>query len=188
MFNFLREKLPSRGAKAWSMGWQAMTYCEGQDWLSLRIEPMKLGPCQVYVPGAQAWWALAPDFAKQRREELLQKARSTAWNRDLVWLEDNSTHFWHRPVNRPVPGSLESTPGGHELQNMWLFHPESSARWSRQDSKRAWCLATEKMCSHSAGAVNLDPGAIIPGSVFHQVVLPSLRRNPRVTLSLAQAA
>lgn len=42
------------------MGWQMVTYQEGDHWLSLQVEPMKRGPCSIYVPGEEAWAADAP--------------------------------------------------------------------------------------------------------------------------------
>jgi hypothetical protein len=191
MFSFFRKSpsAPALDNSPWRcrMGWQVVTYQEGDAWLSLQVEPMKSGPCRVYVPGEQAWAADAPAWAASRRSEILERMRQMAWNRELVWIDGENTRFWHRPVTSPVPGSIESTPGGQQLESMWLFHAGSPGRFTREQAKRAWFAAVEQMCLQVAGPVKLDQSAVIPGSVFQEIVLPTLRRNPKVTLSFAGA-
>jgi hypothetical protein len=173
----------------WSclMGWRVLTYQEAGRWLSLQIEPMKDAPCRVYVPSAPMWRAQAPAWASERRETLLGRMREVAWNRELEWLDHDRARFWHRHVDDPVDGSLESTPGGRQLEQMRLFHPDRPARFSARDSKRAWCAACEQMCLQVQGRVEIDESEVIPGSVFQEIELATLRRNPNVSLRFADA-
>lgn len=186
MFGLFRRQAPQT-TQPWQcrMGWQALTYHEADSWLSLQIEPMKDGACRVYVPGEKAWAADAPPWAQTHRSVILARLRQVAWNRDLQWIESETTPFWHLPVTTPVPGSIESTPGGQQLERMWLFHPDSPGRFTREQAKKAWYAAVEQMCLQVSGRVNLDQSAVIPGSVFQEIVLPTLRRNPKVTLNFA---
>ena len=132
---------------AWScyMGWRVVTYQERDAWVSLQIEPMRHEPCRVYVPSFEAWQSSAPAWARDQREGILRRMQSIAWNRDLAWTESLRAMFWHRHVHDPIDGSLESTPGGRQLEDMRLFHPDSPAHFPRRDAKRAWWAATEQM-------------------------------------------
>jgi len=168
------------------MGWRVATYQERDDWISLQIEPMHNAPCRVYVPNAEVWQAQAPEWAKTQRALILQRLQQVAWNRDLAWTESPRAMFWHRHVHNPVDGSLESTPGGRQLEGMRLFHPDSPARFSRRAAKHAWCAAAEQMCLQVSGRVNIDQSEIIPGSVFQEIELQTLKRNPNVSLCFAE--
>lgn len=170
------------------MGWRVVTYQQRATWLSLQIEPMHHAPCRVYVPSDEVWQAQAPEWAKAQRAVILQRMQQIAWNRDLVWTESPRAMLWHRHVDNPVDGSLESTPGGRQLEGMRLFHPDSPARFSRRAAKRAWCAAVEQMCLQVSGRVNIDQSEVIPGSVFQEIELQTLRRNPNVSLCFAEVA
>lgn len=186
MFGFFKKRSAARarGTDTWTcvLDWRALTYQEGSRHLTLQVEPMIQGACRVYVPSEAAWQRQAPEWARARRAEILQRARSIAWNRDLDWPESDGSTVSDLHAQTPVPGSLESTPGGQQLQSLWLFHPDSPARWSRQDSKRAWMAGAEQMCLQVSGEVPVYVSEVIPGSVFQGVELPALRRNPRVRL------
>jgi len=186
MFGLFRKPAP-QPTQLWQcrMGWQVLTYQEADRWLSLQIEPMKHGACRVYVPAERAWAADAPPWAQTHRSVILARLQAVAWNRELVWEDSEAARFWHLPVTSPVPGSLESTPGGQQLERMWLFHPDSPGRFTREQAKKAWFTAVEQMCLQVSGRVNLAETAVIPGSVFQEIVLPTLRRNPKVELNFA---
>jgi hypothetical protein len=188
MFGWLMKKLRP-AAPEWTcrMGWRVLTYQEGEQWLSLQIEPMSDAPCRVYLPDDARWQVHAPAWARDRRALIVQRLQQVAWNRALTWQDSPRANFWQRHVLQPVDGSLEATPGGQQLQNLWLFHPDSPARWSRQDAKRAWCAGAEQMCKQASGWVNIDVRERVPGSVFQDLELPTLSRNPRVTLSFVAA-
>ena len=182
MFGLFRK--PAADKPDWQclMSWQVVTYQSGEHWLSLQIEPMKDEPCRVYVPSAAKWQASAPAAFREERALVLQRLQAVRWNRDLSWSESDAAAFWHRHVNNPVEGSLESTPGGQQLDRMRLFDPNGPTRFSKHDSKRAWCSGAEQMCLQVSGPVSLDVMAVIPGSVFQEICLPALRRNRNVSL------
>lgn len=186
MFGLFKKRpaATARGTAEWTcwLNWRVLTYQEGNQHLSLQVEPMSMGPCRVYVPSPAAWQRQAPDWARGRRDEILQRVRSIAWNRDLDWPDSDQATVSGLHAQTPVPGSLESTKGGQQLQALWLFHPDSPARFSKYDSKRAWISGAEQMCLQAAGPVPVHVSAVIPGSVFQAVELPALRRNPKVHL------
>lgn len=186
MFGFFKKRsaATARGTADWTcwLNWRVLTYQEGAQHLSLQVEPMHVGPCRVYVPSQKAWQQQAPAWARGRREQILQRACSIAWNRDLVWPESDQATVSDLHAQRPVPGSLESTKGGQQLQALWLFHPDSPARFSKYDSKRVWIGGAEQMCLQAAGQVPVHVSAVIPGSVFQATELPALRRNPKVRI------
>lgn len=188
MFGFFRKQHAATPPWSCLMGWRVLTYQEGTQWLSLQIEPMNDGPCRVYVPGPAAWMARAPVWAQGLRDTVLERLSDVAWRRDLQWCESEHTNFWHRHVNQPVEGSLESTKGGLQLEGMRLFHPDSPMRFSKADAKRAWCSAAEQMCLQARGQVNIDARELIAGSVFKDIELPALKRNPAVELAFAELA
>lgn len=178
----LFKKRPARGTAEWTciLNWRVLTYQEGRRFISLQVEPMHQGPCLVYVPTEQAWQRKAPAWAQGRRQLILERARSIAWNRDLDWPESDDSTVSEVHAQEPIPGSLESTKGGQTLQDLWLFHPDSPAGWSKADAKRAWLAGAEQMCLQVSGDVPVHISEVIPGSVFQSVELPALRRNPRV--------
>ena len=190
MFGFFKKRptASARGGDGWTslLDWRVITYQEGRQHLSLQVEPMAQGPCRVYVPSESAWQQRAPAWARGRRAEILQRLRSVAWNRDLAWPESDGSTVSDVHAQVPVPGSLESTPGGQQLQAMWVFHPDSPTRWSAVDSKRVWLAAAEQMCLQLSGEVPVHISEVIPGSVFQDVELPALRRNPKVRVVLHQ--
>lgn len=183
MLAFLKKLIPVTPAWRAHLGWQVLTYEEGDDWLSFQIEPMLDGPCKVYVPDAEVWQREAPAWATARRDEILQRLRATAWNRDLEWCGGPGSRLWPRHANDPWDQSLESTPGGRQLLSMRLFHVDNPMRFSKVDAKRAWCKATEQMCMQVRGPIKMIETDVIPGSVFQEVAIPALRSNPQAQLN-----
>jgi hypothetical protein len=69
-----------------------------------------------------------------------------------------------------------------------LFHPDTPQNFSKNDSKKVWCEAAEKMALQATGKVTIDETATVEGSVFREVELPALKRNPNVTLNFVTGA
>ena len=113
------------GNESWTarMGWRYVEYREGDISLSLPIEPMVKGDDRVYVPDEASWLKGAPSWKRERISEVLTRLRSVAWNRKLTWQECECP-FSLGP-NQVIPGSLESTAGGSELEDRRLFEPGS---------------------------------------------------------------
>lgn len=170
------------------MGWRVLTCQKGTDWLSLQIEPMAKGPCRVYVPSECVWRVKAPDWAKDQRDAILSRLTAIEWNRDVEWLESDHSSFWPRHVNNPIEGSLESTSGGRLLEQMGYFQQKSRTEIQKHVAKEVWCALAEKFALHLSGQVTIDESAPIIGSVFHEIELPALQRNAKVTLHFETGA
>lgn len=191
MFGLFTPRAPTvaSAVPGWNglMGWRVLTYEEGERWLSLRIEPMTDGPCRVYVPGTRRWALQAPAWARGRRESILQRLRQIAWNRDLVWIDGDDTPFEPQHVHRPAEDSIEASSDGQRLLRLRMFSPDAAGRWSRRDSKRAWCIGTELVCRRASGWVRREPRPLVAGSVYKDIELAALMRNPKVTVSFVRA-
>ena len=168
------------GGDGWTarMGWRYVTYVEGQRLLSFQIEPMAVGADIVYIPDAQAWSRSAPSWAAARAGEILGRLKSVAWRRELEWSESVDSSFLTSDV--PVPGSLESTPGGQHLEAQRLFHPESTL--THAQAHEVWHMAARRFAEAARGRVTIFATGVNPKSVFGAVELPALRTNPNVTL------
>ena len=164
----------------WSarMGWRYVTYVEGQRLLSFQIEPMAVGADIVYIPDLQTWSRSAPSWASARASEILARLKSVAWRRELEWSESVDASFL--TSDRPVPGSLESTPGGQHLEAQRLFYPESTL--THAQAHAVWHLAEHRFAEAARGRVTIVANGVNPKSVFGAVALPALRANPSVTL------
>jgi hypothetical protein len=170
----------------WSarMGWRFVTYLEASNSLPMTIEPMAVGPDIVYVPDAEAWAEKSPAWAQSRRTEILQRLKSVAWARNLSWMESSDSGF--QKSDEPVPGSLESTPGGRQLEAMRLFHPGSEL--AHAQSHELWHVAARRFAEAARGRVTLFVDGSEPDTVFQKVELPALKANPNVTLDFRKVA
>ena len=168
------------GGDGWTarMGWRNVSYLEGRQMLTLQIEPMASGPDTVYVPDAQAWLQSAPSWARSRGGEILLRLKSIAWNRELIWEESPQSEFL--TDDAPLPGSLETTPGGQKIEGDRLFHPTS--RMSHEQAHHIWHVLARRFAEAAQGRVTLYASTVIPNSVFEVIELPALRANPNVTL------
>jgi len=168
------------GGAGWSarMGWRYLTYLEGEQSLSLAIEPMAVGPDIVYVPDAEAWSRVAPAWARNRATEILERIKSVPWSRDLQWSEGPNSAFL--TDDSPVSGSLESSSGGQQLEAERLFHPGSGL--THAQAHECWHLAARMFAEATRGRVTLFVNGAVPNSVFREIELPALRSNPHVTL------
>ncbi|HEY0049382.1 MAG TPA: hypothetical protein VGB68_08870 [Pyrinomonadaceae bacterium] len=167
------------GGDGWSaeMGWRYVSYIEENTAIALQIEPMARGEDIVYVPDEANWLKSAPDWARQRREEILARLKSVMWNRRLVWQQGKGSFG----ASRFVPGSLESTWGGQRLEKRRMFHPGSKI--THEEAHELWHDAARLFAGQARGEVTIFKGAQgMPGTVFQEVELPALEINPNVTL------
>ena len=170
--------LPGGDGWAARMGWRYVTYVEGHSSLSFQIEPMAVGADVVYIPDAQAWSRGAPSWASSCASKILDRLKSLAWRRELEWSESGDSSFL--TSDAPVPGSLESTPGGLQLEAERLFHPGSAL--THAQAHEVWHMAERRFAEAARGKVTIFAGGVNPKSVFGAVQLPALRANPNVTL------
>jgi hypothetical protein len=160
------------------MNWQDVVYREGDRGLRLQIEPMFETADIVYVPDAAAWSRQAPPWASARRDEILARLKAPKWHRDLEWRESGDSTVSTRLG--PVPGAVESTPGGRQLEQQRLFAPESQL--TAAEARQIWQLAVRQFALSARGEVNLFVDGAPKGSVFEKVALPALKENPNVRL------
>jgi hypothetical protein len=171
----------SAAAASWSkmeMNWQYVVYREAGRGIRLEIEPMFQVADVVYVPDAEAWAKSAPPWARARRDEILARLENAGWHRDLEWRESNESSV---STNlEPVPGSIESTPGGREMLRQRLFDPNSGL--TAAQAREIWHLLVHRFALGARGEVHLFVDGSPKGSVFERVVLPALKENPHVKL------
>ena len=177
LFNRTGDK-SKQNPPAVEMGWRYVAYREGREGLVFQIEPMVKGPDTVYVPDEASWTTEAPQWARHRRSDILEYLRSVAWNRELEW-RSLPTDF---SVPGAVPGSIESTPGGEELENERLFH--AGAPITAEQAREVWHQAVRSFVSQAEGQVTIYAAELIPNSVFADIEIPGLRANPNVQLDL----
>ena len=164
----------------WStrMGWRSLSYLEHPQVLIFRIEPMSRGGDLVFIPDADAWRRLAPEWARQRAGEIVARLKSINWCRELHWRRGAATAFLE--TVEPMPGSIEATPRGRELEQRALF--DSGSKIGHAQSRLLWHAACSDFAATMQGRVAVTERAIIRHSVFDAVELPVLRANSRVTL------
>jgi hypothetical protein len=165
--------------QAVDMNWTSVVYRDGRTGVSLTIEPMYDSPDIVYVPDVAAWTRTAPAWARSRRDEILARMKAPKWHRDLEWRE--SVHSGVSTNLEPVPGSIESTPGGREFQQRRLFDPDSEL--TAPQARYIWHILVERFALAASGEVNLFVGEEGPkGTVFERIAVPALKRNPNVKI------
>ena len=163
------------------MGWRYVAYIEGENSLSLSIEPLVKGNDLVFVPDEQSWLKLAPPWARERRAEILERLISVAWNRNSTWLEGEYVFSPLGPnLDDAMPNSLEATPGGQALENMRMFEPGS--RVTHKQAHKMWREAARTVAERAQGQVTVHTAGVIPNSVFQAIVLPVLKKNRKVTI------
>lgn len=161
------------------MGWRYVAYTEGNDSLYLQIEPMVKGNDLVYVPSESSWLKVTPSWTSERRSEILSRLKSYPWNRKLTWEECDDCKLFLGP-HKVLRGSLESTPGGQALEEERLFEPRSNVTHKQAHAK--WHQAARMFAEQATGIVTIFAPELIPDSVFVAIELPTLKKNPNVTL------
>ena len=170
----------ARDKESWTarMGWRYVSYVEGDVSLWLLIEPMVKGDDHVYVPNEASWLKGAPSETGRRRLEILSRLKSIAWNRNLAWHDcECPLHFGPHEV---IHGTLESTPGGRALEDRRLFEPGSKVK--HDHAHDLWHEAARMFAEQAKGTVTIFMGEVVPNSVFQAIELPTLKKNPQVTL------
>jgi hypothetical protein len=180
LLSSLFKRKPEPESAAWSagMGWRYVTYREGRNALTLQIEPMAQGADVVYVPDAERWASGAPAWARARAAEIVERLKSIAWNRELVWRVVPVSGFLEGDL--PIAGSLESTPAGRQLEQLRLFEP--NGRFTHAQNHEVWRTACRRFAEGATGRVTIFADTVVPDSVFQVIELAALKANPNVTL------
>ena len=168
--------------KSWDfrMGWRFVSYIEEEKWLSFEIEPMYQNSCIIRVPSKEIWEKFAPEWAQNRRGEILKKLRNIEWNRDLSWSESIQHQFCKIPKGRMHPGSFESSRLGRELEMKLLFHPQNSKTEPRESAKQHYYRTLKQYIQKTKGEIRLNPELSSPGSVFREVEWVAYQNNPNI--------
>ena len=161
------------------MGWRYVKYLEKDVFLRLSIEPMVKGNDRVYVPNQAEWLKNAPAGARDKRSKILARLKSVAWNRRLDW-SDCECPFSKLGPDEFFRGSLESTEGGRALEGRHLFEPGSKLPY--RQANKLWHDASRMFAEEARGKVTIFMSELIPNSVFQAIELPTLKKNPNVTL------
>jgi hypothetical protein len=186
---FRRSKPSSMpGAKdgSWQarMGWRYIAYKESRIPFGIQIEPMVTGADVVYVP-LETIWLQESNLKPLSKQQVIRNLQSLSWNRELIWQETENVSFL--PVNSVlefvVPGSLESTQGGQYIESLRLFEASRTQNLSFEQAREIWLIMERRFANEARGEVTIfaEPQGIV-GSVFHEVALPLLKKNPHVTL------
>jgi hypothetical protein len=157
------------------MGWRYVSYIEGENTLTLPIQPMLTGHCLVYVPDASRWKKEAPSWARNKRRGILKFLSAVNWNRGIKFVDGGEFI-----TEEPVSGSLESTPAGQKLEAMNLFDPGSE--FSRRGAMEVWLAAARRFAEAQEGEFHIYRTEAVPGSVFEEIELPALESNPNLKL------
>jgi hypothetical protein len=163
------------------MWYRFVTYREGDHLLSLDVDVMASGPDVVLVPTVGAWDRSSAQFARGRRDEVMQRLKGVKWNRELAWEESEGTSCSsHDPASSAIPGSLASTSGGKFIEQQNLFAPGSPMSFA--EARSIWMKAEMRYAAQASGRVTLFVSTARPNSMFKMISLPALQRNPNVTL------
>jgi len=164
------------------MGWKFIKYIDGDKAIMFVIEPMVGVPDLVYLPDAESWKSYAPDWAKNRYLEIISYVKLIRWNRKLEWSisPTSSIPDYNENSDTAVPGSLESTSGGRQMEDENLFKPRGVI--NHEQSHVIWEGLEKKFAQQAQGEVKLFVNDIIPNSVFAEISVPTLKANPNIQL------
>jgi hypothetical protein len=165
------------------MSWRYVSYTEGSSYIHLMIEPMVDEPDLLYVPKEEIWNSSAPDWAKNRKKEIINKILGFGWKRDLVEVEINTEVLSMDTLFKPVPGSILSTEGGEKLESLNLFHPKMPLTKDKEMIRKIWYEAEKKFAEAVKGEIRLFLDDVFQSnSVFNRITIPILKTNPNAKM------
>jgi len=163
------------------MQWKQGKYINGGHSVVFEIVPMFLGKDIIIFPSTQLWTETQNVFSDQERLEIIFLLERIAWKRDIRVIETNVEPEVDMN-NRPVNGSLESTPGYQEMAAKNLFDPQSPL--SKSEVKEIYCILEKRFAENASGGVTIPKNMILQGSVLAEVSIPALKKNNSVRLNL----
>ncbi len=69
------------------IGFRYVRYMEGFNKLELSVEPLSKDPSVIYVPSQEKWKLEMPEWAKDRRAEILAHIKDGTKHLDWIWEE-----------------------------------------------------------------------------------------------------
>jgi hypothetical protein len=162
------------------MGWRYVEYRDRTGAVAFSIDPVVAGKDTVYVPDPASWRLRAPAALRDRRDEVLSRLKSLRWKRELEWVAAGGFGS-----AEPIPGSLSSTVGGAEFEAKNFFAPESPL--SADEARMIWLRLEERFAEQARGKVTILVGKERnPNGILEAVSIPTLRKNPNVTLDIRE--
>ncbi len=170
--------------KRWDfkMGWRFLSYFDAGKWISFTVEPMYQRPCIVQIPSKELWAIQAPEWALNRRGEILKKLKNIKWNRDLEWIESSQNNFSTVTKGLLHPGSFESSIYGRTLESQVIFHPNSRVSLADEKAKHLYYKALREHIQSLKGDVSINPDKSSNGSVLKEIEWPAYQNNKQVNL------
>ena len=85
---FKRKNQPPEGEPGrTTVHFQSLRYAEGDRTLELTWEARMQGHSMAYAPSPRLWREIMPDWAKERREEILESMKRQTAGDGFDWLE-----------------------------------------------------------------------------------------------------
>lgn len=167
-----------------SMGWKFVSYVSSGRKYVFHIEPMMNGGNIVYYPENN-----------DEAAKMIEKIKSIPWNRDLVYQPCNEELICINKNDQEFPnGSLESTKGGMEFTNNYLFDPIVGFKSfvglgtsiSKEKAHEIWCTLEKRFAEQATGIVTIYASDYTKNSVFEKVTIPALQANPNITFKIQE--
>ena len=77
------------GAESYDLliAFRYIKYFEGENTLQFQVDPKLKEPSVIHIPSEENWASEVPEWARQRREEILSRIRSKCAHMELEWKE-----------------------------------------------------------------------------------------------------
>ncbi|MBC7692504.1 MAG: hypothetical protein H7222_12135 [Methylotenera sp.] len=184
------EKVQTAAEPTLEMGYRYVRYSQGGSSIELTIEPMMGEADLIYIPDDSSWTRTAPNWARARKSEILEKILKTAWRRSLTVLPSSFAVEVHSGPHVPLSGSLEDTAGGREFENKRLFNP--SVNLTPEQVSSLWARLQTRFAEQAQGEIHFFVGSsedpLLANSVANRISIPVLRANPNVKLVIEKVA
>jgi hypothetical protein len=166
------------GAKL-DMRWKSISYIVGDQKLVFPIVPMYDSPDVVCIPNKDRF-SNANEL--ERRDELIFLIQTTAWKRELKFLEINQNPIiMEKEDSLTDKGSLEMTNAGQSLENEYLFDPQSPL--TKEQVKELYLDLEKRFAEAALGDIEIIKNGYLQGSVMERITIPVLQNNMNVNIS-----
>ncbi len=140
----------------------------------------------VFIPSEKQWAQSDIDWASARREEIAEVIVNHGRKRDIKVIETDLALKAEKSLPKPIPGSLESTPGGARFEKEQLFDPMS--KLSKSEVKEVWLTLERRFAEEAKGEINLFVDWSQPNSFFNRVSLPTSGMTLESVVGIARNA
>lgn len=165
------------------MHWKNVQYIKGNRKLVFDIEPMVNYEGIIYFPNEEQWKNIKKEFSMEERLEIIFLLERINWKRKIKILV----------LNIPIKvidtsetiiqeGTLESTVGGRKIEADNLFDPTSQL--TIEQVHEIYFALERKFAESAKGIVTIYESFKNEQSVINKISLPTLEKNPNVTLKI----